>query len=54
MINELVELGIDSTRLSPISYGEGKPVYTEEQDWARAVNRRVEFSVGSGAAKQVQ
>ena len=47
VINELVELGIDASRLSPISYGEGKPVYTEEEDWARAVNRRVEFSVGS-------
>lgn len=45
VITELVELGIDSSRLSPISYGEGKPIYTEEEDWARAVNRRVQFSV---------
>ncbi len=53
VINELVELGIDSSRLSPISYGEGKPVYTEEEDWARAVNRRVQFSVGSAIAEAV-
>lgn len=53
VINELVELGIDSTRLSPISYGEGKPVYTEEEDWARAVNRRVQFSV-KGEVQQTE
>ncbi len=47
VISELVELGIDPNRLSPISYGEGKPVFTEEEDWARAVNRRVQFSVGA-------
>jgi len=54
VIGELVELGIDASRLSPISYGEGKPVYTEEEDWARAVNRRVQFSVGSLAAQETQ
>jgi peptidoglycan-associated lipoprotein len=45
VIAELGELGIDPSRLSPVSYGEGKPVFTEEEDWARAVNRRVQFSV---------
>ena len=47
VISELVELGIDPNRLSPISYGEGKPIFTEEEDWARAVNRRAQFSVGA-------
>jgi outer membrane protein OmpA-like peptidoglycan-associated protein len=49
VISELVSLGIPESRLSPISYGEGKPVFTEETDWARAVNRRVQFAVGSAA-----
>ena len=52
VISELVELGIDTSRLSPISYGEGKPVYTEEEDWARAVNRRVQFSVKGQAPQE--
>jgi len=42
---ELTELGIDAQRLSPVSFGEGKPLFTEEEDWARAANRRVQFSV---------
>ncbi len=48
---ELSELGIDTARMSPVSFGEGKPLFTEEEDWARAANRRVQFSVaGEGAA----
>ena len=42
---ELTDLGIDAQRLSPVSFGEGKPLFTEEEDWARAANRRVQFSV---------
>lgn len=45
VMKELSELGIDPARMSTISYGESKPVFTEEEDWARAVNRRVQFSV---------
>jgi outer membrane protein OmpA-like peptidoglycan-associated protein len=52
VIGELAELGIDPNRLSPISYGEGKPVFTEEEDWARAVNRRVQFSVQGEASEE--
>jgi outer membrane protein OmpA-like peptidoglycan-associated protein len=37
----LVDLGVDSARLSTVSFGEGSPVFSEETDWARAVNRRV-------------
>ncbi len=42
---ELSELGVDTQRMSPVSFGEGKPLFTEEEDWARAANRRVQFSV---------
>lgn len=45
VIKELAELGIDPARMSPVSYGESRPIFTEEEDWARAVNRRVQFSV---------
>jgi Outer membrane protein and related peptidoglycan-associated (lipo)proteins len=45
VIKELTELGIDASRLSPVSRGESEPIFTEEADWAYAVNRRVKFSV---------
>jgi outer membrane protein OmpA-like peptidoglycan-associated protein len=45
VIKELTELSIDPARISPISYGESRPVFTEDEDWARAVNRRVQFTV---------
>ncbi|HMO16922.1 MAG TPA: OmpA family protein [Oligoflexia bacterium] len=49
VISELVSLGIPESRLSPVSYGEGRPIFTEETDWARAVNRRSQFTVqGAG------
>lgn len=51
--NELVELGIDAARLTPISRGESAPVFTEEEDWARAVNRRVRFEVKPEGDKKV-
>ena len=45
VVRELTELGIDPARMSPISYGKSRPVYTENEEWAHAVNRRVQFSV---------
>lgn len=48
---ELGELGIDAQRLNIVSFGEGKPLFTEQEDWARAANRRVQFSVQSGEVK---
>ena len=45
VIKELTDLGIDGSRMSPVSYGESRPVFTEDTDWARAANRRVEFTV---------
>ncbi len=50
VIKELTELGVDASRLTPLSYGEGKPLFTEQEDWARAVNRRVQFTVGEAPA----
>lgn len=43
--SELVALGVPSDRLSTVTFGKTKPVFTEEEDWARAVNRRVEVKV---------
>jgi outer membrane protein OmpA-like peptidoglycan-associated protein len=45
VVKELTELGVDPGRMSPISFGESRPLYTEQTDWARAANRRVQFSV---------
>jgi outer membrane protein OmpA-like peptidoglycan-associated protein len=44
---ELVNFGIDAARLSIESLGEAKPLIDQETDWARAVNRRVEFRVAA-------
>lgn len=47
---ELVSLGVSPERLSTVTFGKSKPVFAEEQDWARAVNRRVEVHVDDTAA----
>lgn len=39
---ELVALGVAAERLSTVSFGETKPLFTEKEDWAYAANRRVE------------
>lgn len=39
---ELINLGVVADRLSTVTFGESKPVFTEQEDWARAINRRVE------------
>lgn len=44
VVQELVDLGVDASRLAVVSYGESSPVFTEEQDWARAVNRRARIT----------
>lgn len=50
VVKELTELGVDPTRMTPVSFGEGRPLFTEDTDWARAANRRVQFSVNNGTA----
>jgi OOP family OmpA-OmpF porin len=39
---ELVSQGVSAERLSTVTFGETQPVYADDTDWARAVNRRVE------------
>jgi outer membrane protein OmpA-like peptidoglycan-associated protein len=45
VMKELASLGVDPARMSAASQGEGKPLVSQETNWARAVNRRVEFQV---------
>jgi outer membrane protein OmpA-like peptidoglycan-associated protein len=48
---ELVSLGVPADRLSTVTFGESQPILAEQEDWARAVNRRVEVHVDVPAAK---
>lgn len=43
----LVEAGVDANRLSPVGYGETRPVAPNDTAENRAKNRRIEFSVKS-------
>jgi outer membrane protein OmpA-like peptidoglycan-associated protein len=45
VMKELASLGVDPARMSAASQGESKPLVSQETNWARAVNRRVEFQV---------
>lgn len=45
VMKELAQLGVEEGRMSVASFGKFKPVVDEQTDWARAVNRRVEFRV---------
>jgi len=47
VMKELAQLGVEPTRMSAASFGASKPVVDEKTDWARAVNRRVEFRVAA-------
>jgi len=47
VMTELAALGIDPSRMSMASVGEGKPLIEQDTGWARAINRRVEFQVKS-------
>jgi outer membrane protein OmpA-like peptidoglycan-associated protein len=42
---ELARLGIDASRMSTASSGESKPLVGQDNPWAHALNRRVEFQV---------
>jgi outer membrane protein OmpA-like peptidoglycan-associated protein len=44
-MTELAALGIDPSRISAATQGEQKPLIDQATEWARAVNRRVEFQV---------
>ena len=45
VMNQLTAQGIDAGRMSAASFGESKPLVNQDTQWARAVNRRVEFQV---------
>lgn len=45
VMSELSAQGIDRGRMSAASLGEAKPLIDQTNQWARAVNRRVEFQV---------
>ena len=45
VMKELAAQGVGPDRMSAASLGESKPLLGQETDWARAVNRRVEFQV---------
>lgn len=45
VMNELVQLGLNPEQISAVTLGETKPLIDQQTDWARAVNRRVEFQV---------
>ena len=45
VMNELAAQGIDPSRMSAASAGESAPLLNQDNQWARALNRRVEFQV---------
>jgi len=45
VISELAAQGIDPSRMSATGAGENAPLINQDTQWARAVNRRVEFQV---------
>ena len=51
---ELVAMGIPQDRLSTVTFGKSKPIFEEKEDWARAVNRRVEVHMDEGTAQPQQ
>lgn len=45
IMKELSNLGIDTGKMSTASMGESKPLVNQDNPWAHALNRRVEFQV---------
>jgi len=44
---ELVRMGVDPARITVASMGKSRPLVEQETDWARALNRRVEFKIST-------
>lgn len=42
---ELAALGVEPAAMSTVTFGQSKPIFEEKENWARAVNRRVEVKV---------
>lgn len=47
----LINKGVESTRLSPVGYGESKPIATNDTPVGREANRRVEIKIIPNPAK---
>ena len=47
VMKELADLGLDASHFTVASFGESRPLVDQQTDWARAVNRRVEFRITS-------
>ena len=47
----LINKGVESTRLSPVGYGESKPIATNDTPAGREANRRVEIKIIPNPAK---
>jgi outer membrane protein OmpA-like peptidoglycan-associated protein len=52
VMKELADLGIDGSRLTVASFGKSTPLIDDKADWARAVNRRVEFRITAAEKQQ--
>lgn len=48
--SELVRLGVPEENLKAISFGEKRPLFVENEEWAHAANRRVEVHVATKKA----
>lgn len=46
---ELLAQGVAPERVSTVTFGKTKPIFEEQEDWARAVNRRVEVHLDDGS-----
>jgi outer membrane protein OmpA-like peptidoglycan-associated protein len=47
----LINKGVESTRLSPVGYGESKPIATNDTPAGREANRRIEIKIIPNPAK---
>ena len=49
---ELLASGVPAERLSTVTFGKSRPLYADQENWARAVNRRVQVHVDGGGAAE--
>jgi outer membrane protein OmpA-like peptidoglycan-associated protein len=45
VVKKLIELGVESTRLEAVGYGDARPVDSNRTEEGRANNRRIEFQI---------